>query len=242
MRVVIAVAWVLSVVAALGSCTRSRPVVERHGTAVSSAAGIVLGGPPQPVSLRAVGRVAECVATAIGPRKVLTARHCQVNTTDTFCLAAGPGETGSCFSIAEVAPSPTADLAVLTLIDALPEVRGAAWSAVEARGERARRIERWGVRLDAAGVPRASSATARVTRVTSAYLGAVTEAADAGCYGDSGAPLVALSESGIPSIVGVLHAGDPECRGYDEYVRTDIARSWIEAQQRPQGHPAPGAP
>jgi hypothetical protein len=48
------------------------------------------------------------------------------------------------------------------------------------------------------------------------------------CGGDSGGPLLVRDAAGSVSVLGVLSAGSPDCRGLDYYIRVDGLRAWIE--------------
>lgn len=83
--------------------------------------------------------------------------------------------------------------------------------------------------------------TQTITGLTAKYVnvGAVGRGA---CFGDSGGPLLVSSGDRELRVAGVLHAGDPDCRGQDQYTRVDAARLWIRAQLSVGDSDAPAAP
>jgi len=47
------------------------------------------------------------------------------------------------------------------------------------------------------------------------------------CAGDSGGPLLSRNAFGRTVVIGILTAGSGDCRGTDQYVRTDVLDDWL---------------
>ncbi len=231
---------VVVAVALLGAHAAACDAAAVDAAAPSTATDALRGGAPvaadDALARLALGRVVDaagrlrCTALALGPRHVLTARHCLLPEGDLAGLVdahtLGFLERGSdaALAVVTVARHPVLDLAVLGL--AAP-VRGTPVGGL------------------------AGPATGDVVRVVGAGIGTPTDdvvhagvfvvdavddteltvvaAADAGlCPGDSGGPVLDL-RGATPALLGVHVRGFDDCDGPSTAVRVDAAADFLAA-------------
>ena len=195
-----------------------------------------------PAVVFVVGAEGSCTGTLISPTKVLTAAHC-VNSTGVGRVSFGSNDHGPGLNFHRAAihpawPSPSADIAVITLDHPVPDVTpmklqleplasslvGATVSLVG--------FGQSGSNGSGSGVKRKVDVTlggmgpSTLTYSTSANGGRTSD------HGDSGGPAI-LQVNGAEVVVGVCSRADFVNPDTGVYVRVDAFADWIAAQGVP---------
>lgn len=85
----------------------------------------------------------------------------------------------------------------------------------------------YGVRSDgSSGVLEFLQAT--VLEISRAHIRVSAGEGRGACVGDSGGPLFRIHSDRSAEVVGILSSGSPTCVGYDDYVRADSLKQWLE--------------
>jgi hypothetical protein len=174
-----------------------------------------------------------CTVVRIAPDWVITARHCLSDLRDpritvnfapdqrpASCTPGSDGETPGVLWLAH----PHLDVLLIQLATSIePAIDlGAEPVALNSRVTMAG----YGLREDQSHGIREFLA-ARVTAIAGDHL-RVSAGEDAGaCIGDSGGPLLIHEGHADLRLIGVLSTGSPTCAGFDDYVRADLFRDWV---------------
>lgn len=187
--------------------------------------------------------IATCTGTLVARTFVLSAAHCDPEAGAALEVRRVDA-AGHVSLVASVARAERLDELDLLLLEVPAEAfEGVAPFAVasrppsEAPGDRAQ-IGGTGY---AEGEPVASRLFA-VTSVLAVTATSVTVGASGyagACVGDSGGPLLRRNRDGRPEVFGVLSGGSVTCWAEDDYVRTDVAASWIASVTGAVVHDSP---
>ncbi len=174
-----------------------------------------------------------CSGTLIAPSWVLTAHHCEVSTSDRFCIGAAPDNPDICFDVQATATNGN-DMTLVDLgvdvrtvapavepIPILTEIMDDSWlgDPIEIAGYGEQEDESIGVREFSAEV---------LYQLDEELVTVNGEGEHGACWGDSGGPAMVIASDSSVRVAGELYNGSLSCTGYDHYSRTDLQVAWIE--------------
>jgi hypothetical protein len=174
---------------------------------------------------------------------VLTARHCAGPDSDSTYVFATPFPDASivAYRVRAIERHPVLDAALLTVERTSgPELGAMVPSLGMDVGELwlGRRATAAGYGIDEHDAfDGLLFATQRVVEVTPDFVAVAGDGSSGACVGDSGGPLLARSNAGEISLLGILSTGSASCRGKDSFVRIDRLVPWLT--ERTERAPAP---
>ena len=219
--------------------TAAAPGFGSAAEAIDSTPGQVQGGTLEPsliplsdAQIAAIGHLGNCTGTLIGDRWVLTARHCQVADSGSFCIGDSYDTAETCIPFARVYDHGRADV---TLIELADEAR-AYMSDIEPIPMLAGTLgcEYVGEMAESAGFGASANVEFGHRYFTAEPIVAIMQehvaihglGVQGLCRGDSGAPLLVTDDAGAPRVAGVLSNGHISCRERDEFWRVDQVSEW----------------
>ena len=189
-----------------------------------------------------------CTGTLITPDVVATASHCVFgyNPEDVgFGFGLEPSAPDATFGLSDIWVHPTLDAALLVLEEAvserLPDVEPIPPNIDAPRNEQI------GEQFQAGGYGATRDPSRTGRWFATVYLYQITDTlvivdgrGDQGiCFGDSGGPVIGLSEDGDPVLYGVESGGDATCVDIDRLTRVDVFYDWalpVLEGGAPEGH------
>jgi hypothetical protein len=201
--------------------------------AKATAVGYVLVSDPFDTNVK----VSSCTLTRIGFGVALTAKHC-FSQNSTFMSVVGFGsaiaDTSGCGNgvgetkVIETKLHPDADLALVRFID----VSG---SPVVQLGEppvsTISDVTLAGYGLNESGTLGERRCVESEVIENSTMLITLSDKAGSGaCVGDSGGPLLRISATGEPELIGVLNGGSASCTGRDQYTPVAPHLQWLDIE------------
>ncbi len=190
--------------------------------------------PLAPGQVMAVGFFEHCTGTLIAPSWVLTAGHCDIDTSHSFCIGPDPSDPSTCFSVVATNDNPSRDITLVdlgedvteTVPDVIPipimtELMDASWlgTTAEAAG--------YGEQEDG-GYGEREFVAEPIAHLDTEFMTIDGQGSSGACYGDSGGPVMVIATDGTVRVAGELNGGDTNCLGEDNYTRTDTSVQWIE--------------
>ena len=189
-----------------------------------------------------------CTGTLIGPNVVATASHCVFRNDPEdvrFGFGLEPSAPDATYAVTDIWEHPILDAALLVLeedvSEALPEIE-----PIRPNSE-APQEDQIGTQFQAGGYGATRDPSRTGRWFATVYLNQITDTlvivdgrGDQGiCFGDSGGPLIGLSEEGYPVLVGVESGGDATCVDIDRLTRVDVFYDWalpVLEGGAPEGH------
>jgi hypothetical protein len=195
--------------------------------------------PLAPGQIEAVGSFDGCSGLLIAPTWVLTAKHCELDTTAEFCLGADPDRPEHCLRAARVVSHPRGDLSLVELpADArtvLPDVQPVPILEEDLDGGWIGRTAEAGGygQLENGGFNRRRFTAEPIVALDGDMLTVDGQGRHGLCFGDSGGPVMVVASDGTVRTAGALTDGDGSCVGEDNFTRVDTYRDWIERYAGP---------
>lgn len=193
--------------------------------------------PLAPGQIMAVGFFGHCSGTLIAPNWVLTASHCEIGTSDQFCIGPDPADPSTCFPVVAAENHPDRDITLVDLgedvtgtvpevipIPIMTELMDASWLGTMAEAAGYGKQEEEGVYGEREFVAEP------IASLDTEYLTIDGQGNSGACAGDSGGPVMVFASDETVRVAGELYAGDTDCEGLDNYTRVDTSVEWIEGR------------
>ena len=218
----------------IGDCGEIRVPRKTYGSKVFGGTVEPTAMPLAPAQIPAIGSLGMCSGTLIAPRWVLTARHCQLEPSDEFCMGKEHDAPNVCMQARRVIPHPLVDLALIELEqDATRQMVGVAPIPIL---DEQMECDRLGETAEAAGYGSTPNIRFGVRFFTAEPIVGLSrefvvvhgEWRRGLCRGDSGGPVMVVASDGTVRVAGALSSGDPSCRGRDVFSRIDTVSGWID--------------
>ncbi|HYO97680.1 MAG TPA: trypsin-like serine protease [Polyangiaceae bacterium] len=196
-------------------------------------------GRPFVVAIADDQNVVRCTGAVVSPLRVVTAAHCLVDGAEAMRVYLTASEPALEVSRSTVHPEfwsgPLArefryDLALLTLPEAT-SIEPVVLADSSPREDQPVSIVGFGrTEASCAGAGAKQAGTMAIAGVSELTM-ELAPAPASSCYIDSGGPVLATSEAGEDSLVGIISTGSATCRGSSVATRVDVVREFILAAE-----------